>query len=120
MFVQTEITPNPNSLKFIPGKVVSKAGSFEINQKDQTESRLVKDLLSINGIKGIFLSQDFLSVIKEENADWEDLKHIVISFINEFYSEGNEFVIDSKVNNENSKDLIDIEKKNYKDTRSKN
>ncbi len=111
MFVQTEITPNPNSLKFIPGKVVSKAGSFEINQKDQTESRLVKDLLSINGIKGIFLSQDFLSVIKEENADWEDLKHIVISFINEFYSEGNEFVIDSKVNNENSKDLIDIEKK---------
>ena len=45
MFVQTEITPNPNSLKFLPGKNVSNKGSFEITQKDQTNNELVKNLL---------------------------------------------------------------------------
>ena len=98
MFVQTEITPNPNSLKFIPGKIVSKVGSLEINNKDQTDNKLVRDLLSINGIKGIFLGDDFLSVMKEEATNWDDIKHIVISFINEFYSDGNEFVIGKKLN----------------------
>ena len=47
MFVQTEITPNPNSLKFIPGKVVSNNGSFEITKKDQVNNELVRNLLSI-------------------------------------------------------------------------
>ncbi len=111
MFVQTEITPNPNSLKFIPGKIVSKVGSLEINNKDQTDNKLVRDLLSINGIKGIFLGDDFLSVMKEEATNWDDIKHIVISFINEFYSDGNEFVIGKKLNEKNIEDLIDVEKK---------
>ena len=57
MFVQTEITPNPNSLKFLPGKNVSNKGSFEITQKDQTNNELVKNLLSINGVEGIFLAK---------------------------------------------------------------
>ena len=48
MFVQPEITPNPNSLKFIPGKVVSNAGSFEITKKDEVKNELVKDILSIS------------------------------------------------------------------------
>ena len=52
MFIQTEITPNPNSLKFIPGKVVSNAGSFEVTKKDQIENELIKDILSL--IFGIF------------------------------------------------------------------
>ena len=111
MFVQTEITPNPNSLKFIPGKTVSKVGSFEISSKDQTDNELLRNLLSINGIRGIFLGQDFLSIIKKENIKWEDIKHIIISFINEFYSNGNEFVIDKKIYKTDEKDLIDIEKK---------
>ena len=51
MFVQTEITPNPNSLKFLPGKIVSNQGSFEITKKDQTNNQLVRDLLSLNGIE---------------------------------------------------------------------
>ena len=110
MFVQTEITPNPNSLKFIPGKIVSKVGSLEINNKDQTDNKLVRDLLSINGIKGIFLGDDFLSVMKEEATNWDDIKHIVISFINEFYSDGKEFVIDENLN-EQKNDLNEIEKK---------
>ena len=46
MFIQTEITPNPNSLKFIPGKVVSNSGSIEIFKKDKTSNELIKNLLS--------------------------------------------------------------------------
>ena len=55
MFVQTEITPNPNSLKFLPGKVVSNSGSFEVTSKDKTNNELIQNLLSINGVEGIFL-----------------------------------------------------------------
>ena len=55
MFVQTEITPNPNSLKFLPGKAVSLNESFEITKKDETNNELVRNLLSVNGVEGIFL-----------------------------------------------------------------
>ena len=46
MFVQTETTPNPNSIKFIPGKIVSNSGSFEVTRKDETKNELIKNLLS--------------------------------------------------------------------------
>ena len=54
MFVQTENTPNPNSLKFIPGKIVSKNGSFEITKKDNVQNELIKSLLLVKGVEGIF------------------------------------------------------------------
>ena len=81
MFVQTEITPNPNSLKFLPGKRVSNSGTFEINDKNKTSNDLVRSILSINGVTGIFLGEDFLSVNKKEDSNWEDIKHITISLI---------------------------------------
>ena len=111
MFVQTEITPNPNSLKFLPGKTVSKDGSFEVTKKDETDNELVRNILSINGVTGVFLSTDFLSINKNENIEWEEIKHIVISLINEFYSSGKEFVIESSLLQENKSDFIEIEKK---------
>ena len=55
MFVQTEITPNPNSLKFLPGKKVSNSGPYEITNKDQINNDLVRNILSVNGVEGIFL-----------------------------------------------------------------
>ena len=110
MFVQTEITPNPNSLKFIPGKVVSNAGSFEITKKDEIKNQLVKDILSINGVEGIFLGKDFISVNKYDEIPWEEIKHIIISFINEFYSSGKDFVIDKNLN-EQGESLDELEKK---------
>ena len=54
MFVQTENTPNPNSLKFLPGKIVSKNGSFEITKKDDVQNELIKSLLLVKGVEGIF------------------------------------------------------------------
>ena len=110
MFVQTEITPNPNSLKFIPGKPVSKSGPIEITNKDEINNDLIRNVLSINGVTGIFLGEDFLSVNKKENTNWEDVKHIVISLINEFYSDGKEFIIDKKLDNEKQVDYDEIEK----------
>ena len=111
MFVQTQKTPNPNSLKFLPGKKVSEDGPYEILNKDETNNNLIRNILSINGVTGIFLGEDFLSVNKEKEVDWENIKHIVISHINEYYSEGNEFII-SKKNNDSSNDNYNaIEKK---------
>ena len=110
MFVQTQKTPNPNSLKFIPGKLVSNNGSFEINDKDEVNNDLIRNILSINGVTGIFLGEDFLSVNKKENTNWEDVKHIVISLINEFYSDGKKFIIDKKLDNEKQANFDEIEK----------
>ena len=110
MFVQTQKTPNPNSLKFIPGKLVSNNGSFEVNNKDEVNNDLIRNILSINGVTGIFLGEDFLSVNKKENINWEDVKHIVISLINEFYSDGKEFIIDKKLDDEKQADFDEIEK----------
>ena len=110
MFVQTEITPNPNSLKFLPGKKVSNDTPSEIVDKNKSNNELIRNILSINGVTGIFLSEDFLSVNKEEKIEWEDLKHIIISFINDYYSNGNEIVIDKEIKSIENKNLSDIEK----------
>jgi len=110
MFVQTEVTPNPNSLKFLPGKKVSNSGPYEITKKDETQNALVRNLLSINGVEGIFLGEDFISINKKEIIKWDEIKHIVISFINDFYSEGKEFVIDESLEEQNS-NLDDLEQK---------
>ena len=110
MFIQTDTTPNPNSLKFIPGKPVSNNGSFEITKKEEADNELIRNILSINGVTGIFLGSDFLSINKSENIDWEDIKHIAISLINDFYSNGREFVIDKSLEEQNNVEFIDIEK----------
>ena len=81
MFVQTEITPNPNSLKFLPGKIVSNQGSFEVTKKDETNNELIRNLLSVNGVEGIFLGRDFISINKYDDVEWNEVKHIIISLI---------------------------------------
>ena len=110
MFVQTENTPNPNALKFIPEKKVSNLSSYEISDKSNINNETIRNILSINGVKSVFLSKDFLSVNKDESIDWEDLKHIIISFINDHYSKGNSILYDKNEKIENS-DLNEIEKK---------
>ena len=111
MFVQTQNTPNPNSLKFLPSKKVSNDDPFEITDKNKSDNELVKNILSINGVTGIFLAEDFLSVNKDEKTNWEDLKHIIISFINDYYASGNEIVIDGNKITSPETQLPEIEKK---------
>ena len=111
MFIQTEVTPNPNSLKFLPGKTVSNSGSFEVTKKEDTDNELVRNLLSISGVTGVFLGLDFLSINKKEEVIWEDIKHIVISLINDFYSSGKQFVIANELFEEKRSEHNEIEKK---------
>ena len=108
MFVQTEITPNPNSLKFLHGKSVSLIGPVEITEINKTNNELIRNILSINGVKGVFLSNDFISVNKHNEFEWEDLKHIIISFINDYFSNGNESVI-SKIEDTKEVDTSTVE-----------
>ena len=110
MYVQTEETPNPNSLKFLPGKIVSNSGPYEITNKVDIQNELIRNILSVNGVEGIFLGQDFISVNKNDNFKWEDIKHIVISLINDFYADGKEFVIDENLKDDDY-DLNEIEEK---------
>ena len=110
MFVQTEVTPNPNSLKFLPGKKVSNSGPYEITKKEDIQNDLVRNILSVNGVEGIFLGEDFISVNKDDTIKWDDIKHIVISLINDFYSDGKEFVIDENTE-EQKVDFDEIEQK---------
>ena len=111
MFVQTQNTPNPNSLKFLPGKKVSNDIPIEITDKNENKNELIRNILSINGVSGIFLSEYFLSVNKDDKIEWEDLKHIIISFINDYYSNGNEIVIDKESKSSSNLNLSDVEKK---------
>ena len=108
MFVQTEITPNPNSLKFLPGKNVSLIGPIEITEINKTSNDLVRNILSLDGVKGVFLSDNFISVNKQKEFEWEDLKHIIISFINDYFANGNENVI-SKIEETREIDTSTVE-----------
>ena len=111
MFIQTEATPNPNSLKFLPGRSVSNDGSFEVTKKEDTNNELLKNILSINGITGIFLGADFLSVNKKDEINWEDVKHIIISLINDFYLTGKEYIVVNEIKKEKKVEHNEIEKK---------
>ena len=110
MFIQTEATPNPNSLKFLPGKKVSNSGPYEITKKEDIQNDLVRNILSVNGVEGIFLGEDFISVNKNDEIKWDEIKHIVISFINDFYSDGKEYVIDENIE-EPEENLDEIEQR---------
>ena len=72
---------------------------------------LVKNILAIDGVESMFLGSDFLSINKNEKSDWENIKHIAISLINEFYEDGNELIIDKNSDGTINPDLKDIEKK---------
>tara|TARA_Y100001935_G_C17286858_1_gene500877 strand:+ start:941 stop:1480 length:540 start_codon:yes stop_codon:yes gene_type:complete len=108
MFVQTEFTPNPNSIKFLPGRTVSKNESFEITKKDETNNELIRNLFSVSGVESIFLGKDFISVNKHDDVKWEEIKHIIVSLINDFYSGGKEYVVEKNLN-ETSDNLEEIE-----------
>ena len=104
MYVQTEETPNPNTLKFLPGKTVSEVGSFEFTAKDQTENRLIKDILSMKEINMVFLGSDFITVKKTEQILWKEIKPKIISLINEYYLKDNVSILDKNYVKQKSND----------------
>ena len=92
--VETENTPNPNTLKFLPGKKVSEIGPIEFLKSDKSTKVLLADrILSLEGTVMVFFGKDFITVKKEKDLNWEDLKHGIISEINDYYSKGHDVVV---------------------------
>ena len=93
--IQIEHTPNPNTLKFLPGKKVSNAGPVEFLKNDKNiKVPLADKILSLQGTTMVFFGKDFITVKKENNLEWNDLKHEIISEINDHYLMGNNVVIE--------------------------
>ncbi len=89
MFIQTEQTPNPATIKFIPGQVVMAQGSAEFREADKAErSPLAMRLFRIDGVSSVFLAADFVSVTRDDNSDWSFLKPQVLAAIMEHYLSG--------------------------------
>ena len=88
MFIQTEPTPNPSTLKFVPGQQVLETGVHEFkNSKEAEQSPLAARLFDVDGITGVFLGDDFISVTKGD-IDWEMLKPAVMGVIMEHFMSG--------------------------------
>ncbi len=89
MFIQTEDTPNPLTIKFLPGKEVMKSGTADFKSKDLSQnSPLASRLFDIEGVDGVFLGSDFISVTKKENEEWFSLKPSILGKIMEHYASG--------------------------------
>ena len=89
MFIQTEATPNPATLKFIPGKTVLPTGTLEyLDLAAAADSPLATRLFAIDGVAGVFLGQDFISVSKADSLAWQHLKPAVLGVIMEHYMSG--------------------------------
>jgi Fe-S cluster biogenesis protein NfuA len=88
MFIQTEATPNPATLKFIPGKSVLSDGTADFRTAgDATHSPLATRLFEISGVNGVFLGSDFISVTKGD-IEWQHLKPMVLGAIMDHYLSG--------------------------------
>jgi len=108
MMVQAENTPNPDTLKFLPGKKVSEVGPIEFLKKDKSiKVPLANKILSLDGTVMVFFGKDFITVKKKKDLNWESLKHSIISEINDYYSKGNEVVISKDLNKTDSKSTPD-------------
>ncbi|MFN3262292.1 MAG: NifU family protein [Pikeienuella sp.] len=88
MFIQTESTPNPATLKFLPGQTVLATGSADFpNEESAAVSPLAKRLFSVDGVEGVFLGPDFITVTKD-GQDWAHLKPALLGVIMEHFTSG--------------------------------
>jgi Fe-S cluster biogenesis protein NfuA len=88
LFIQTETTPNPATLKFLPGRPVMEQGTFEARDLDEAESSpLAKALLQLPGVGGVFFTPDFISVTKTD-GEWQHLRPAILGVVTEFYLSG--------------------------------
>lgn len=96
MFIQTEETPNPATLKFLPGQPVLEKGTAEFkNSAAAAHSPLAQRLFKIEGVKAVFLSTDFVSVSKNDDTDWAVLRPMILGALMEHLSTGQPIVDDS-------------------------
>tara|TARA_B100000963_G_C22597721_1_gene658708 strand:+ start:676 stop:1221 length:546 start_codon:yes stop_codon:yes gene_type:complete len=101
--IQTETTPNPDSLKFLSEKTLSVIGTeeFKKENKDEIEIPFVRELLNFKGVELILLSENFLSVKKTSEVSWTELKPMVISHLNDYFEKNNDPILKKNKISEN-------------------
>jgi Fe-S cluster biogenesis protein NfuA len=88
MFIQTEATPNPATLKFLPGRPVLEHGTLDLRGADEAaQSPLAERLFGINGVSGVFFGSDFITVTKDQ-GEWQQLKPMILGAIMEHFMSG--------------------------------
>lgn len=94
MFIQTESTPNPATLKFLPGQAVLEAGTADFpNQEAAEKSPLAARVFGVEGVTGVFLGNDFVTVTKAEDVDWDHVKPAILGAIMEHFQSGQPVII---------------------------
>ncbi len=102
MFIQTEHTPNPQTLKFLPGKVVMEDGTaFFQNVDEGSNSPFARRLFNIDGVEGVFFGSDFITITKRQSIDWQIMKPLILGSIMDHYNSGDETIVENK-NKENT------------------
>ena len=98
MFIQTEQTPNPATLKFLPGQSIIEAGQVEVLDADEAErvSPLAQRLFAVDGVRSVFIAKDFVAVTKQADADWYVLKPGVLGAMVEHFMSGDAAVVASE------------------------
>ena len=93
--IQTEKTPNPNSIKFLSEKTISTIGTEEFQKSNinSLDNKFIKELLGFRGVELVLLSKNFLSVKKTDDVSWNDLKPMVISHLNHYFENNNEPIL---------------------------
>lgn len=98
MFIQTEDTPNPQSLKFLPGETISSVPMNFLNKEDASCSKLAHKLFELPYVAGVFLGYDFITITKDEKYSWEEIKAELLVTMMDFLISGDEIVNNQKVN----------------------
>ena len=107
MFIQTEATPNPATLKFIPGRTVLDTGTMEFaNREAAARSPLAERLFAVNGVTSVFYGSDFVTVTKDD-SDWQHLKPAILGAIMEHYMSGAPLLADGTAGNDEALDEED-------------
>ena len=110
MDIQTELTPNPSSLKFLPGKIVMEKGTADFrNVEEAKHSPFALNLLKIDGVEGVFFGSDFISITKSDNHEWQMLKPSISETIIEYYKSGVAIIHQEKENNIDTSNTRDSE-----------
>ena len=101
--IQTEPTPNPNSLKFLSEKTISSVGTeeFQKEKANDISNTFVRELLQFKGVELVLLSKNFLSVKKTQETSWNDLKPMVISHLNHYFENNDEPILKSQNKKDN-------------------
>ena len=104
MFIQTESTPNPATLKFLPGHTVLQNGTADFPTSENSEkSPLAKKIFSVEGVSGVFFGSDFITVTKETDTEWEHIKPAILSGILEHFQSGEPTLLEENTNPSHAK-----------------